>query len=87
MVRHNRLFNILVRFSAGRSAYDPVFRRTLHLDTLKKNHNKLHFLRERIKFLTEEILEMNKMVTNKERLLAIKEELTFLKTKIQLLKC
>ncbi|MBI3033128.1 hypothetical protein HYY69_06650, partial [Candidatus Woesearchaeota archaeon] len=73
--------------SAGKSAYDMVFRRTLHLDTLKKNHNKLHFLKQRIKLLTDEIMEMNRKVTDKQRLEAIKEELTFLKTKIQLLKC
>lgn len=85
-MQHNRFFKTIIKLSAGRSAYDPVFRRTLHVATLRKNKEKLDFLHERIKQLSEEIFEANKVITNKERLQAIKEELVFLKTKIHLLK-
>ncbi len=85
-MQHNRFFKTIIRLSAGRAAYDQVFRRTLHVATLKKNKEKLAFLQHRIKHLSEEIFGANKVITNKERLQAIKEELVFLKTKIHLLK-
>ena len=85
-MKSNRFFRTIVCLSSGKESYDAQYRQRLHWNKVKKNHEKLFFLQQRISYLFNELKIMTETITDQQRLKAIKEEIDFLKGKIYLLK-